>query len=405
VVVSAIRVGWYHGSTGRVVWQSPPVLVRRHSTLPVPAHVTEDNAWPTALTITPRGTWAPGLYLVRFRAVNRSVPDTYQPLYVLTSGQHAAYLTVGADLTQLAYNKAGGTSLYFGPGSTTAAQHASRAYIASTHRALLNTGIRQLLSMDVPLAVFLGRHGLTADWTSDMSLDADPAQATGYATIVIPGHSEYWTRRNYDTLTAVVGQGTNLAVLGANELYWQTRVRRDAAGDVASMTVYRFANLDPETDPAAKTTQWRDGPLRRDPATLTGLGMSGVGIEGDATVVGTPAWLFRGTGLHIGSVLPHVYGNEGDGPADRNTPANLEILFRATATVSGDRHVQLATAYHAAPSGAGVFNAGTTIWLCAIEDRCFTGSVSTQVRHALDQLTVNLLVAFATPKAGLAHPS
>ena len=42
--------------------------------------------------------------------------------------------------------------------------------------------------MDVPLAVFLGRHGLTADWTSDMSLDADPAQATGYATIVIPGH-------------------------------------------------------------------------------------------------------------------------------------------------------------------------------------------------------------------------
>jgi hypothetical protein len=404
VVVEAIRVGAYHGFTGRLVWRSAPVVVHRQVTLPRQPHVTQDNAWPRTLDVTPDPSWAPGLYLIRFHAVDGAAPDAYQPLYVLTSGVHAAYLAIGADLTQLAYNKAGGSSLYFGPGDTTAQQHASRAYIASTHRALAGTGVNQLLGMDVPLAVFLGRHHITADWTSDMSLDADPTQVKGYATIIIPGHSEYWTRRNYDTLETAVAHGTNLAVLGANELYWQTRVRRDSLGDVASMTVYRSATLDPDTTPADKTTEWRDAPLIRDPAALTGLGMSGVGIVGDGTVESTPLWLFQGTGLVSGTVLPHVYGNEGDGPVDRHTPANDEILLRSAATTTANKTVQLATAYHSTPGGAGVFDAGTTEWLCSIADLCAT-TRTPEVRRALDQLTANLLEAFSTPRAGLRHPS
>lgn len=406
VVVEAIRVGAYRGGfTGRLVWRSAPIVAHRQATLPSQPHVTQDNAWPTSLSITPDASWSPGLYLIRFRPLDRLASESYQPLYVLTSGDRAAYLAIGADLTQLAYNRAGGTSLYFGQGATTAARHANRAYVASTHRALAGAGISQLLGMDVPLAVYLARHHITVDWTSDMSLDAAPTQVNGYSTIIIPGHSEYWTRRNYDTLNTAVAHGTNLAVLGANELYWQTRVRRDAQGNVASMTVYRDTTLDPATAPADKTTQWRDAPLRRDPASLTGLGMSGTDIVGDATVVSAPSWLFRGTGVGVGDVLRHVYGNEGDGAMDPHTPANDEILFRSVATTSGHKTALLATAYHSTPSGAGVFNAGTTEWLCGIVNECATTTRTPLVRRVLDQITANLLEAFAQPRAGLRHPS
>lgn len=406
VVVEALRVGWYRGGTARLVWRSAPVLVRRQHTLPTQARVTQDNQWPTTLTLRPDASWAPGLYLIRFRAVDHTAPDTYQPLYVLTSGAQAAYLAIGSDLTQLAYGKAGGASLYQGPGGTVEEARKKRAYVASTHRALQGPGTYQLLSMDVPLAVFLAHHHITADWTSDMSLDADPSQVDGYATIVIPGHSEYWTRRNYDTLTHAVDGGTNLAVLGANEIYWQTRLRRDARGSVASMAVYRSAATDPMTSPQDKTVQWRQAPLRRDPAALTGLGMAGVGIVGDGTVVSTPSWLFRGTGLQVGAVLKGVYGYEGDGPDDPHAPANEQILLRSQARDTVGHHVVAATGYHSTASGAGVFDAGTTEWLCAITDLChFSGSRDGDVRSDLDRLTVNLLSAFARPRAGVQHPS
>jgi hypothetical protein len=405
VVIEAIRVGSYHGLTGRLVWRSAPVSIGLQPVLPHQPRVTQDNAWPTTTTLTPDAHWPPGLYVIRFHAVDRFVGDSYQPLYVQTSGEHAAYLAIGSDLTQLAYNKAGGSSLYQGPGATDAIARQTRAYIASTHRALEGSGINQLLTMDIPLAVILARHHLTADWTSDMSLDADPSQIVGHPAIIIPGHSEYWTRRNYDALEYAVGRGTNLAVLGANELYWQTRVRRDGDGNVASMTVYRSSIVDPETTADDKTVQWRSRPLNRDPASLTGLGMSGVGIHGDGTVVSTPGWLFHDTGLQVGMVLERLYGNEADGPADLHSPSNEQILIRAQATDNSNHHVLLATGYHSATSGAGVFNAGTTEWLCDIADLCATPSRTLEVRRALDQLTYNLLVAFAQPKAGLRYPS
>ncbi|NYG08363.1 hypothetical protein BJ986_002850 [Phycicoccus badiiscoriae] len=405
VVVEAIRVGDYHGFRGRLVWRSAPVAVGRHPHLPMPAHVTQDNAWPTTLDVMPTATWSPGLYVIRFHDLDKGAADTYQPLYVLTSGQHAAYLAIGSDLTQLAYNQAGGRSLYFGDGSTKESQRLHRAYVASTHRALLTTGGGALFAMDVPLAVLLARHHITADWTSDMSLDADPTQLNGYATAILPGHSEYWTRRNYDTLSIAVGHGTNLAVLGANEIYWQPRLQRDSLGNVTSMTVYRLKALDPTTVQTDKTTEWRDAPLSRDPASLTGLGMSGVGIQGDGVVQSTPAWLFKGTGLKVGSVLPRLYGNEGDGPLDPHAPPNTQILLRSNAQLPNHKTVVVATAYYSAPSGAGVFNAGTTEWVCGITDLCTEPPRSTQVRRAADQITANLLAAFARPRAGLRYPS
>jgi hypothetical protein len=406
VVVDAIRVGQYaDGLTGRTVWTSPAFPATPQPHLPAQPRHTEDNAWPAALQLVPTAAWPPGLYLVRARTPSGDLPDALTSVYVQAHGTKAQLLAIGADLTQLAYNDQGGASLYRAPGATKAEEVANRAYVASPHRALGGRGLGHLLTSEVSLAIMLDKIGLTADWTSDMSLDADPSQILGYHAVVLPGHSEYWTRRNYDTLTYAVDDGTNLAVLGANEIYWHPRLTRDARGSVTTMTVYRMAKLDPVRDREETTVQWRDVPLNRDPASLTGLGMAGVGVQGSGRVWATPAWIFQGTGLRRGSQLPDLYGNEGDGPRNPNAPKNLQVLISSQATANGNRVVTLATAYYSRPGGAGVFNAGTTEWLCAALDRCNAPSRSPEVRHVLLTMTANVLRAFALAHAGSTHPS
>ncbi|HMM94487.1 N,N-dimethylformamidase beta subunit family domain-containing protein [Phycicoccus sp.] len=406
VVVEALRVGSYGGHSLRLVWRSPRLLVRQQPRLPATPHATVDNAWPVAVDLRPTGAWAPGLYLLELHPQvgvrGLRLPTTYQSLVVLSSGTPATYLAVESDLTQLAYDDAGGSSLYLGPGLTGRQQVASRRWFASPHRGLAGAGVTQLLARDVPLAVVLGHLGVTADWTTDTSLDADPAQLRGRVTVLLPGHSEYWTRRAYDALRAAVRSGTNLANLGGNEIYWQARVLRDAAGAVSEMVVYREAALDPVRDRASTTSEWRDAPLLRDPADLTGLGKGGVGITGSGVVVGAGTAVLAGTGLHQGQVLASVYGNEGDTLSDAHVPRDDVVLLRSDARTRSGSVAPLATVVHRDVGGAGVFDAGTTEWLCAITGSCSDGARTPAVRRALDTITANVLHALDHLRAGSA---
>jgi hypothetical protein len=405
--VEAIRLGSYGTMQGRVVKQFAAIPVRHEVSIPPGSGLTQDNDWPVSVVITPDASWPPGAYTLRIVTNGRAGSATYLPFYVQSTGTRAPYLVVASDLTDLAYNEAGGVSLYRGLGSTAEARRVTRATTASARRPFDFRSLKQWIFKEVPLATFLDRHRITVDWTTDSSLDADPTQVAKRATVILPGHSEYWTRRGYDTLEYAVAHGTNLACLGGNELYWQTRLVRDAQGNVRKMIVYRFANLDPAPADQDKTVEWRDSILNRDPARLTGLGMSGVGIAGPGTVVSAPAWLFRGSGVGVGSSLPWLYGNEADQPEPpgANSPANLQVLLRGEMFDRYGKLVAVGTGYYSAPSGAGVFNAGTTEWLCGIDDTCPGPSRPAVTRRALDALTLNVLRAFATPRAGRAHPS
>jgi hypothetical protein len=405
--VEAIRLGCYGGMQGRVVKQFPAVPVRHQKSVPPGAGHTQDNDWPVSLYITPDASWPPGPYALRIVTDGSPSSATHVPFYVQSTGTLAAYLVVSSDLTHLAYNSAGGVSLYHGFGVTKDERRLSRATTASARRPYDFSGLKQWIVKDVPLATFLDRHGVTVDWTTDSSLDADPRQLARRTTVLLPGHSEYWTRRSYDALEYAVAHGTNLANLGGNELYWQTRLVRDARGNVWKMLVYRFANLDPAPANEDKTVEWRNGLLNRDPARLTGLGMAGIGVGGSGTVVAAPSWLFHGSGVGVGAHLPWLYGNEADRPEPPggNSPANLQVLLRGSMFDEYGKLVAVGTGYYSAPGGAGVFNAGTTEWLCGIDDTCPGPSRPAVTRRALEALTLNVLRAFATPRAGLAHPS
>src|SRR5450759_829045 len=281
VRLRALRIGDYQGRGARLVWQSRVLTAhRQREGVPTGPDRVITERWPVATTIPVDASWPPGMYLIEIAPVGQGQPS-FIPLVVRTSGARSPYLVVASDLTWLAYNRYGGRSLYFAPGGTHKTMVANRSYVASADRPLADSGMGNVFAMNLPLIRFLSRNGLSYDVTTDSSLDATPTQLHGQPTVLIGGHSEYWTKRMYDAAVQARDAGTNFGFLGANEVYWQGRLERDKKGRKTALTVYRVAKLDlpAKTDPSTTTVQWRNPLLLRDPAALVGLGMSGVDVS------------------------------------------------------------------------------------------------------------------------------
>jgi len=409
VRLRALRIGDYQGRGSRLVWQSRVLTAdRQQEAVPTGLDRVITERWPVATTIPVDASWPPGMYLIEIAPLGAG-RRSFIPLAVRTSGVRSPYLVLMSDLTWLAYNNYGGRSLYFGPGGTHAKREANRSYVASADRPVAGDGPEAVFVMNLPLIRFLSRNGISCDVTTDSSLDATPAQLVGQSTMLIGGHSEYWTKRMYDAAVQARDAGTNFGFLGANEIYWQGRIERDRTGRESALTVYRDSKLDRlvKANPSVTTVQWRHRPLR-DPAALVGVGMSVVGVRGPYVVNTTPVGLFAGTNLVKGSVLDLAVGNEADAqePPTLSSPANLQVVLHGVAIAAGETQPSLITAaYYNAPSGAGVVAAGTTFWVCHLDSSC-PGSPTPQTTSlALQQITLNLVKAFAVPRAGALHPS
>lgn len=411
VRLRALRVGWYHSAGSRLVWQSRVLMARPRAKARAtgPDRLIRET-WPTAARFEVGAAWPPGFYLIEIEPQRIGLRPSWIPLIVRTSGRRSPYLFAASDLTWMAYNGFGGRSLYKGPGATHTEQVKTRSYVSSPDRPLEGGGLEQVFSMDVPVVRFLSRHGLAADVTTDSSLDAQPSQLRGQPTVLIGGHAEYWTKRMYDSSVVARNAGTNFAFLGANEVYWQGRIERDSFGRMTGLTVYKDRGLDHHASayPETTTVQWREPPLLRDPASLVGEGMSVVGVQATYVVAGTPRWLFAGTRLRTGDALPLAVGNEADAqePPNGHSPANLQVVLHAVEVGRDKRHPWPITAgYYSAPSGAGVFAAGTTYWSCDLDSTCPRWETPQRTSAALQQITLNLIRAFAHVRAGRLHPS
>lgn len=411
VRLRALRVGDYQGHGSRLVWQSPELTAHRQQEAePTGPDRVITERWPVTTTIPVGAGWPPGMYLIEIVPARGGQPS-FMPLAVRTSGERSPVLVVLSNLTWLAYNTYGGRSLYFGPGGNHTEEVANRSYVASTARPLGDSGLPKMFTMDVPLVRFLSRHGIAYDVSTDSSLDATPAQLVGQTTVLIGGHSEYWTKRMYDAAVQARDAGTNFGFLGANEVYWQGRIERDAKGRQTALTVYREAKLDrlARAEPSTTTVQWRGTLLRRDPAALVGVGFSVVGVRAAYVVNTAPAWLFAGTNLRKGSILALAIGNEADAqepPVAGHSPANLQVVLHGAALANGRTKPSLITAaYYDAPSGAGVFAAGTTYWVCNLDSTCPQAPTPPATSLAVQRITLNLVRTFAVPRAGRLNPS
>ncbi|HEX2807378.1 MAG TPA: N,N-dimethylformamidase beta subunit family domain-containing protein, partial [Kineosporiaceae bacterium] len=330
VRVAAYRMGWYRGAGSRLIWRSDPVRVVPRpvpSGAPAPHLVQPD--WPATIMLTIDAGWPPGMYLLVPTGSSGPVGPGI-PLVLRDDAGTEPILFKASTLTWNAYNDWGGWNLYRGPTHSVA----DRARVVALNRPLSGEGYEQLTLMDLPVVRFAEQvatgHRLDLGYATDTDVDARPELLTRHAELLVGGHSEYWTTAMYDGLLAARDAGVNLVFLGANNLWWHSRMERSPGATLPDrQAVYRFAVEDPaaRTDPAAATVLWGSRQLGRDPASVLAASHAAIEVHGGLQVISAPSWFVAGTALRVGSTLPGTVGNEADGfnPAAGN-PGATEIL-------------------------------------------------------------------------------
>jgi hypothetical protein len=296
-------------------------------------------------------SYLPGQYLFKLIAEKRAA--TFVPLVISNSDIESDLTFISSVLTWQSYNQWGGSSLYKGPDG----KRESRAAIVSFLRPYDGDGSGQFQYMELPVVKAAERLGLSINYATDFDLDSNIHLLDKTKSIVLGGHSEYWTTKMRDAVEKAVDHGVNLIVLGGNTAY----NRIDIQGN-------EITNI--------KT--WRD--LGRPEVTLLGSQYLTLGFKRDM-VIETNLWPFDI--LPKGAVIKGVVGYEADTPITFNGPP-VETIARSS-ILPNEKSVPAMATYYTRKSGAGILNMATNGWVCAMEDRCPWG-------HRFDKATQRQIV-------------
>jgi hypothetical protein len=402
---TAYRIGYYGGTNGREVWQSPstPGKLQTAQTMTQSTHTVECN-WSPSLTVSTT-SWPPGDYLIKLVASNGH-GQRYVPITVRSTDATGKIVLVAGVTTWQAYNAWGGYSLYHGPSGGPN----DRARAVSFDRPYLDpdeeVGDGLFFPFDQGVVSFAEQHDLPVAYATDLELETEPALFAHAAGIVSDGHDEYYSATMRQTLTSARDAGANLAFLGANAIFRHIRWGATQLGADRLIICYKDAASDPMyTKDKTQTTQdWRDGPDPRPENVLTGSYYQCNPVEASYVVYDPGNWIFAGTGATKGESFPGLVGPEFDRVVDiATTPHPVEVLSHSALTCDGHASFQ-ESAYYTTSSGAGVFDAGTMRWECALGSQC-SSHLNAADRAFVRTATLNLLTAYAQGPAGKAHPA
>jgi len=334
------RMGYYNNKGARLV-----------RTLNSPKKITVDSSM------------VPGQYLLKLRSKNRAA--SFIPLVV--TGKTANNLTfVSSVLTWQSYNQWGGQSLYKGADGT----RETKATEVSFDRPYDGDGSGQFRYMEQPLTTLFEKNGLDVNYITDVDVHKDLAVFSSTQTIVLGGHSEYWTQVMRSRFDEAVIQGKNLLVFGGNTGYAMTEIK---GRSISGRTPYRDLG-NPES-------------------LLLGSQYFSLAIKKD--LISNNVWPFSVLGKD--AVIKGIYGYEADTAMGTKGPG-VQVLARAAISPTEKGFVAMST-YYTAPSGAAVLNMGTNGWVCAIANRCPWGhTFDSQAQKQIEKVTETVLKAVKVSK-------
>ncbi|MGF7236508.1 MAG: N,N-dimethylformamidase beta subunit family domain-containing protein [Frankia sp.] len=358
------------------------------------------SSWQPTTTLD-TSTWPPGDYL--FRLDDSDGFQSYVPLTVRGPDARGKIVVLNAVTTWQAYNAWGGYSLYHGLSG-----YADRARIVSFDRPYdYGDGAADFTGNEAPLVTLAEKLGLDLDYATDVDLHADPTLLDGARAVISLGHDEYYSVAMRRALETARDAGTNLAFLGANAVYRRIRLGPSPIGPDRLETAYKDPGEDPldGVNNAQITANWPSPPMAEPESSLTGGMYQCNPVHADLIVRLPDHWLLRGTGAAAGTAMPGMIGSEYDRvDLAYPTPRDIEVLAHSPVTCHG-RADHSDVSYYTATSGAGVFDAGTSAWICALNDVCGPGATGPGLRSFVTTVTTTMLRAFAFGPAGQAHPA
>jgi hypothetical protein len=305
----------------------------------------------------------PGQYLIKLS--NNLRAATFVPFLVYGDAPSEATF-ISSVLTWQSYNQWGGQSLYKGADGA----RETAAKLVTFDRPYDGDGSGQFRYMEQPVVKMMEKIGIDINYVTDLEVHNNPAVFELTKSIVVGGHSEYWTFAMRDSIENAVGRGRNLVVFGGNTAYAITEINeRNISG----------------------RTPYRD--ILRPESTLLGSQYFALGIRKD--LISNNLWPFAGLGQD--AVIKGIYGYEADTALGTIGPG-VQVSARAAISPTEKGYVAMST-YYTAPSGASVLNMGTNGWVCAINNRCPWGhTFEPDTQKQIQKVTAEVLKAVKTSK-------
>jgi hypothetical protein len=399
--IEIYRIGWYGGKYG-LLMMHPIQRQGRQQLIPSPDPNTGliECQWedPYLLQIPiskDPAVWPSGVYLAKLTG-SSSRAESYIHFVVRDDDRRSALLFQTSVTTYQAYNEWGGMSLYSKP----------TAYEVSFNRPYQRGhGSGDFLFWEYSLLRFLERNGYDVTYTTDVDTHTRGHLILRNKAFLSVGHDEYWSWEMRDALETALAQGVHLGFFGANIGYWQARFEPSLLTGQQNRTLVCYKKKAYELDPFAShpdplqrrrtTTQFRMNPVNRPENELIGVMYESHQGEGDIVISDASSWVFDGTNLVAGDVLPGLLGYE----ADRifpGSPPQLQRFAHSPYEVKGERRSADMT-YYVAPSGATVVATGSMQWNWGL-DESFSLKGRTYAHPGAMQMTRNFLARFG------AHP-
>jgi len=398
--VVAYRLGYYQGLGGRRIWRS-----HEHDGVVQPPATTDpttnmvETVWARSMTFRIRSAWVGGSYLLKL--VSSTGGQAYIPFVVREDQSTAALVIQHQVFTWQAYNNWGGASLYRGTDGT----FATRSRVVSFDRPYAGRGAAAMLRA-LPLISLVEHDGMDVTYSTDLDLDRRPGLLLQHRALVTLNHDEYWSTGMRDAVESARSVGVNVVNLGANAIFRHIRLEDSPLGADRHVVCYKVRAEDPmngiEDDEV--TVNWREPPLR-DPesAVLGSMYACDRARHVDLVVTDPAAWVFAGTGLQAGDVIPGAIDQEYDRIfAGAPTPATTEVLAHSPVACHGSPSWADAT-YYTASSGAGVVNLATLGWLQTLA--CGPPVQDAWCSPAATSITRTILTEAAKGPLGAAHPA
>lgn len=392
VSIDFYRLGYYDGKGGRFMQRIGPFQVETQPTPPIREFRLRACNWEISTSFTIPKEWLSGIYLGKLSCT----AHRYQSyiIFVVRDDRKSDYMFQTSDTTWQAYNKwPDQYSLY--DSDSPKQPHSARTWVSFDRPygkypqvvdQPLSQGSGEFLCWEFPLCFWLEQHGYDVTYCSNIDTHSDPKGLKRVKCFLSVGHDEYWTLDMFDHVKQAVEQGLNVAFFSGNSVKWVI----DLLPSVEEIS------FDPKTNLAldGERIPSRPNPRGKFFRTMSRLGrFGGLSAEekvrpnyagpfpmqgpnegtlmgarnpsvpngsGDWIVRNSNHWIFEGTGMRNGDMIPGLVGWEHCGDP-LNLPG-LEVIASGITINSGGKESKSTATVYPGPRGNWVFCAATIFW-------------------------------------------
>jgi len=417
----AFRMGYYQGRGARLIWTSAQVAGKDQPGCPVTPGINMvacDN-WSPSLTFDVTAAFVQGDYLIKL--VGPGNRQSYVPLTIWDPASTATYVIKNDVFTWQAWNFYGGYDYYQGLGSCPPGVYpiCNRARVVSYDRPYAaENGSGNFLGLEYPLVRWAEQHGLDVTYATDLTVQEHPGYLLKHRVLLSLGHDECWSLGEREAAVKAYDAGVNIVFFAASPVLRHVRTQASPLGADRELVDYRDSAADPldgHGHPLQVTgNEWSNPPSSWPEYSFVGDTYAGFlepGLHVGFRVADASAWVFAGTGLRDGEVIPGVIASDVDKfdqaygqPADDQIFGHSAIPADLGQTSIGAFFSDM-TYYTNASTGAGVLDTGTNNWIPALGDRtgCHPGGICESAM--VQRITGNILRLFGQGAAARIRPS